>query len=145
MKFSMPFLQFLHFRWSSFQFSWGVDDVCHGCRHCHGSVSSQSDRHSDRLTDDIWIRCHEAIAFCSIILAYAAYNSANTKWGDGWSLGWRMTNSYNEFRHTHIYHIAVNSCYLRLAKNILISNLGMTKTLMGDMSSSSSRYNAFVV
>lgn len=24
-----------------------------------------------------------AIAFCSIILAYAAYNSANTKWGDG--------------------------------------------------------------
>lgn len=47
----MPFLQFLHFRWSSFQFSWGVDDVCHGCRHCHGSVSSQSDRHSDRLTD----------------------------------------------------------------------------------------------
>lgn len=25
----------------------------------------------------------EAIAFCSIILAYAAYNSANTKWGDG--------------------------------------------------------------
>ena len=27
--------------------------------------------------------CHKAIAFCSIILAYAAYNSANTKWGDG--------------------------------------------------------------
>ena len=25
----------------------------------------------------------EAILFCGLILAYAAYNSANTKWGDG--------------------------------------------------------------
>ena len=37
-------------------------------------------------------------------------------------------------------HIICQFLLLRLAKNILISNLGMTKTLMRDMSSSSSTY-----
>ena len=43
----------------------------------------------------------EAIAFCSIILAYAAYNSANTKWGDGFQgMKFQLLGSIRDIQST---------------------------------------------
>lgn len=59
-----------------------------------------------------------AIAFCSIILAYAAYNSANTKWGDG----------FQGMKFQPLSYLAGPIEVLRLAKNILISCLEARKS-----------------